>query len=272
MQLKPILICALALGLAVAACQKKVENQVDQEALDEIALTVAESMNAPAAAIVTLMKTAGEQSQVGGDALVIGFDGQNLPVDWWLYRHGYVQMYGLLSVGRPALGLTQKARDEIAKSEARWFDAEVGEPERVDCATADAVAVAGCEVELPVTPTLTDAGRLALGEARIAPFRVVALVAPKDDGGWTVSDLRTEGAQPSDMALAAILGPEDSRQAARAAAIAEMNDRAASTPEALRQAPAEAYAGPPPPIETVAPTEQAVGGRPLGLDVPDRRR
>lgn len=272
MRLKPIFLCAVVLSLVVAGCQKPAANEVDQEALDQIALAVEDELNAPAAAIVTVMRNAGEQSQVGGDSLVIGFDGKTLPVDWWLYRHGYVQMYGLMSVGRPALGVTQKARDEVAKGEADWFDAEVGEPERVDCATPDAVAVAGCEVELPVTPTLTDAGRAALGEAKLAPFILIALVAPNEDGGWQVNDMRVEGAQPADVALNAILGPENGRDGARAAVMAEMNDRVALTPEAQRQIRPEAYVGPPPPIEPVAPTEPVIGGRPLGLDLPPVRR
>ena len=270
MRLILAVISAAAVGLAAAGCQKKVENEVDQEALDQIAETVEAELNAPATAIVTLLSKAAEASQVGGDALVIGFDNKTIPVDWWLYRHGYVQMYGLMSVGRPALGVTQRARDEVAKGEPQWFSAEVGEPTRVDCATPDAVAGAGCEVEIPVTASLTDAGRAAIGEATLAPFNVIALVAPKEDGGWQVNEFRSDAADPADLGLNAILGPEAARGAARMAALSEMNDRAALTPEGQRQTPQETYAGPLPPVAEQPTIEAVRGGQPLGIEIPGR--
>ena len=109
---------ALIAVLALAGCQKKAVNEVDQEALDQIAIQVETDLNAPGTAILAVLRKAADQSQVGGDALQIGIEGVNYPIDWWLYRHGYVQLYGQLSIGRPALGVTQKARDEFAKGDA----------------------------------------------------------------------------------------------------------------------------------------------------------
>jgi len=269
--MRALVILALGLGLILAGCQKAAEDEIDQEALDQIALTVEGELNAPPIAIVALLRTAGEQSQVGSDALSIGFDGQNQLIDWWLYRRGYVQMDGQLSVGRPAMGLTAKARAEVAAGEPAWFQAEVGDPERVDCSTPDAVSIAGCEVELPVTPTLTDAGKSAMGDITLPPFKLLALVAPSDEGGWTVTDYRTDGLSIVDIALTAILGPEDGRIAARQAAMEEINGRLAMTGEG-QQAPTSPSDVVLPPIQDHAPVEAITGGRPLGLDVPTRGR
>ena len=268
MPMRPIL-SLLVVAALLTACERKADDEIDQEALDEIALAIEAELNGPPQAMVALLRSASEAAQVGGDALVVGFDGVNHPVDWWLYRHGYVQLQGLLSVGRPAFGLTQKGRDEMARGDPVWFSAEVGEPSRVDCATPDAVAVAGCEVELPVTPALTDAGRAALGEAQLQPFNLLAIVSQGEEGTWVVNDYRGEGLPPADVALAAILGPEEGRIAARAAALDEINGRLALTPDGQRMTgQPDRYV--PPPIEEGPAVAPVTGEGPLGLDLPKR--
>lgn len=256
-------IFAALLGVAfMAACQpKKKDDVVEPAAIDEVEVAVAEELNQPGAAVLTLLKRASESPQIGWDAMQIGFNDRLIPVNWWLWRRGYLSLHGSQFVGRPVFGLSQKARDLIGGTEAAWFEAEAGEPTRVDCNTPAALTSGGCEVELVVTPALTSVGRGALGPVTLAPMTVTALVSPTAEG-WEVSEMSAEPLYPIDVALTAMLGPDPTREAAGAAVLNEIEDRTALTPERQAQAPVEAYR-PLPPAEDVAPVAPLIGPSPL---------
>jgi hypothetical protein len=212
----------LAAILALCACGKKeAPETVDAEGLDMVAQAVADEMNEPPAAIQALLRQAAEQPQVGWDTLNIGVGGQAYPVAAWLYRHGYLQLAGTQYVTRPVFALTEKTRTLLQSPDQPWFDAAAGEATSVNCGTETALSAGGCEVEVVVTPSLTPAGRAALGSPKLEPVTVRAVVAVAEEG-WDVPTWGAVGAAPLDIVLNLLLGPEKDREAANRAVLKEV--------------------------------------------------
>jgi hypothetical protein len=249
-----LLIAAL---LALGACGKKeAPETVDAEGLDMVAQAVADELNEPPAAIQLLLRQSAERPQVGWDNLSIGVGGEAYPVGAWLYRHGYLELAGTQYVTRPVFALTEKTRTLLQSPDQPWFEAAAGEATSVNCGTEAALNAGGCEVEVTVTPTLTPAGRAALGSPKLEPMTVRAVVAVAEDG-WDVPMYSAAGLAPLDVALTAILGPEDGREAADKVVLKELGGRlgrAGETPEAA--AASQPYQPPnyvedPPPVPPV---------------------
>lgn len=226
----------IALILALGACNRTAvsDDMVDAEALDMVAAAVAEQMNEPPAAINALLRQSAEKPQVAWDNLVIGINQQAHAVGGWLYRHGYIQLAGTQYVTRPVFALTEKTRTLLASPDTPWFDATAGEATSVNCGTEVALDAGGCEVEVVVTPTLTEAGKAALDAPKLEPITVRAVVAVADEG-WDVPMFNTVGATPQDIVLTLILGPENLRDAAAKTALKELGASlglSGETPEA----------------------------------------
>ena len=66
-----------------------------------------------------------------------------------------------------------------------------GTPSQVDCHSGEATAAGGCEVDVEVTPSLTDAGGALIGANALPNLKVHAVVAKEADH-WQVRELRTE--------------------------------------------------------------------------------
>jgi hypothetical protein len=243
---------ALLAALALAGCNKAKTDTVDDAALDAIGEAVETGLNEPGQAIWQLLKTLDRPSPIGFETMSLNLDQRLIPVDWWLWRHGYVQeIVPPPAPGRPTFLVTETARQQIAAAPT-WFEADAGEPSEVDCQSPAALEALGCEVEVTVTPTLTAAGRGAASVTTLPPIKVHALVAPAADG-WEVRELRADGPALHDVALNAILGNEQSRQAARQVAMNELDITRTSSLATAAMAAEAAALPPPPPIEPVAP-------------------
>lgn len=259
-----MLLCASLMSGSLGACQRAQPAEVDEEALQAVEMAIEEELNAPGYAILALLRGAAQEAQVGWDALVISPYGEPEPVNWWLQRRGYLELSGAQFATRAAFTLTKPAQDMIAAPDQPWFEVAASGDPAIDCETAAAMAAGGCEVEFEVTPELSAAGRAAIGSPvnPLQPMTVSAVVSlgPED---WEVSNLAVEGATLTDVALSAILGTPDQRQAAARAANDAMNGRLAQLAgETEPVINLEAYAPPnyvdaPPPV---APS-QAPDGR-----------
>lgn len=247
----------IAAVLALGACGKKeAPETVDAEALDMVAQAVADELNEPPAAIQLLLRQSAEKPQVGWDTLNIGVGGQAHPVGAWLYRHGYLSLAGTQYVTRPVFALTEKTRTLLQSPDQPWFDAAAGEATSVNCGTEAALNAGGCEVEVVVTPSLTPAGRAAIGSPKLEPITVRAVVAVAEEG-WDVPTWGAVGTPPLDMALTLILGPENGREAADKAVLKELGTSLGfgeETPEAA--AASQPYQPPnyvedPPPVAPI---------------------
>jgi hypothetical protein len=238
----------------LAGCNKKGGDTIDDAALDAIGEAVETSLNEPGQAIWQLLKTFDRPSPIGFEAMELSLDQRLIPVDWWLWRHGLVQtIEPPPAPGRPTFLVTQAAREQIAAAPA-LFEAGAGEPSNVDCQSPAALEALGCEVEVTVTASVTPAGRTLASVAILPPIKVHALVAPAAEG-WEVRELRADGASLHDVALNAILGNEQARQAARQGAMNELDIRQTiSAATALADgSTGEALLPPLAPIEPVAP-------------------
>jgi hypothetical protein len=259
-------LLTLMLCAGLCACDRGQPEDIDAEALTTVEEAVEEELNAPAYAILAVLRGAAQEAQVGWDALFITPADEAEPINWWLQRRGYIELSGAQFATRAAFTLSQAANDLVAQPDQPWFEvAASGEP-KIDCETPAAVAAGGCEVELEVTPVLSPAGRAAIGQAAVPlePLTVSAVLALGAEGEWEVAGLLAQGGSIPDLGLAAILGNAEQRQAAARAANGAMNDRlaqlAGETEPVINM---EAYT-PPNYIEPDAPVPplEAPNGRP----------
>jgi hypothetical protein len=214
----------LIAGALLAACNKNPADTVDDAALDAIGEAVETGLNEPGQAVLALLKTLDRPSPIGFETMALTLDQRFIPIDWWLWRRGYVQaIEPPPAPGRPTFLVTPLAREQYAAA-PNWFEVEVGEPSAVDCQSPAALEALGCEVDVTATPTLTPTGRALASVTVLAPIKIHALVAPAAEG-WEVREVRAEGAALHDVALNAILGNEMARQAARQAAMNDLDIR-----------------------------------------------
>ncbi len=253
------LLLATGLVTGLGACQPGGPDQIDEEALDAVALAIEDQMNEPAAAIMGLLRAASGEAQVGWDTLIINLDGTPEPVNWWLQQRGLLEMSGAQFATRAAFTLSKSANDILANPDEPWFEAKVtGEP-LVDCKTPAALAANGCEVEIEVTPALTPAGRAMAGALPpMQPFAATAVVTlgPED---WIVGGLTTEGSAPREIAMTTILGAPARREEAARAADGRMKGQLSMLagerePEINLEAYTPPnYIEPPPPVRAIEP-------------------
>lgn len=253
---------ALAAALAVlslTACNKPPAS-IDEAALDQIAEAVEAELNAPGAAIAQMLKGFDSPSPIGLDAMAVSLDQQVVPLDWWLVRHGLVEQVQPSPADHPVFVLNAAGRAIIAAPPA-WFTAQADPATAVDCQSAAATQALGCEVDLPVRPDFTAAGRALSAQGSLPLLNIHALVVPTGEG-WEVRELRSEGPGLQDVALTALLGPESARKATRAAALAALGlgpETRATPPPVADAAPSAPLAVP---IEPVAPVEPELGEPP----------
>jgi hypothetical protein len=236
------LLAVAVLTLALAGCAKRHgEDKVPEEALDAISAATAAQLNAPVTSIYALLHGMGQNHVISWPDLTIGFDNHALPVNWWLYRHGYVELSGLPAGQGAPFVLAKKALDYDVAGDLPWFTAQAQAPTRVDC-TSPAVQPGACEVELPIESGLTSEGTAA-GVVAPATATVQATVMLGDDG-WIVQNLTPMGTLAlHNLALNAILGPENARQSQLAAVNQDLTLKTgAPAPGAAPAAPPAAIA------------------------------
>jgi hypothetical protein len=219
-------------ALSLAGCAKKhAVDQVPDEAIEAIAAAASAQLNAPVTSLYRLLHQADQDHRVNWPDLTLGFDNRAWPVNWWLYRHGYVELSGLPPTAGAPFVLAKKAVDYDAAGDLPWFLVEAGAPAHVDC-TSPTLPVGACDVQVALTPKLTSEGQAA-GAATPAVFTVDATVTLAEDG-WVVSGLTPVGTvAPHNLALVALLGPEGTR----AAALDQVNHEIALKTGAATDAP-----------------------------------
>jgi hypothetical protein len=260
------LVVAMAV-LVLAGCTKThAVDQAPDEALDAIAAAASAQLNAPVTSIFKLIHQANLDHRVNWPDLTIGFDNRAWPVNWWLYRHGYIALSGLAPTAGAPFILAKKAIDYDAAGDLPWFSIEAGTPSHVDC-TSPTLPAGACDVEVELTPKLTSEGEAA-GAATPAAFTVDATVTLAEDG-WVVSGLTAVGTvAPHNLALAALLGPEGARTAALAQVNHEIAVKTGVDSDAAQPASPAALvqdrlrngvsAPPPPPADTPPPPPELV--------------
>ena len=266
-----------AIALTVPACKRKDPNTVDATAYDAVVLAVGEQLNAPGDAIYAALRAADEKAQVGWDTLVVPTTAEPEPIGWWFLNRAWISLSGVQFNVRPVFTLSDAGRLLLAAPDQDWFAVNLGDDKPVvDCSTAAAMAIKGCEVVLTVEPQLTDPGKLVAAAKEIAPIKVHAVVNQGADG-WEVPTLLPDGGLSfEEVALQTILGPKPARAAAAAAA----NDQMAGRVQELRRAGGISIesqsATPLPPViqpEPVAPVgATSRPGQALGLGMPDAVR
>jgi hypothetical protein len=148
---------------------------------------------------------------------------------------------------------------------ATWFTAGAGTPSVVDCHSPEATAAGGCEVDVEITPSLTETGAAIAGSNALPTIKVHALVASGADG-WTVRELRAEGVSLHDFALNQLMGDEPARAAARQQLFNALGGANALTGGALRpdavlpSAPSPLLT--PPDAAPIAPVAPVIGDTP----------
>ena len=268
MKARSLLLVLAVAALALSSCAKKRADAVPDEALDAIARAAEADLNAPASAIFGLLKADDDSHVVRWDDLAVSYDNKTWPVNGWLYRHGYLDLSGLpVTQGAPFL-LAKKAIDAVGAGDQPWFTVAPDAATHVDCTSAT-LPPGACEVDLPLKPSLTDAGTAA-GVGLPGAFTVQAQVVFGADG-WEVTSLTPQGARAvHNITLDALLGPEGSRAAQMAALNQELAGKIGAlgppAPADRSQPLGASLAAPAPPqappqeaLPSAAPTEVQYG-------------
>lgn len=253
-------VAGIAVALALGGCNRKPADALDDAALQSINAQVTQTLNEPGTAILQLLKELDKPTPISLDAMQVVLDQQATPVDIWLYSHNYVLLIQpQVDPGHPTF-LVAPAGRQLMQGSPDWFTA-AGAPGDVDCSSPEAMQAQGCLVEISVTPGLTETGAAVVGPATLPTLNVHAVVAQSAEG-WQVKDLRADNGTLHDYVFRVLLGDERAREAARSAALANLQMRDAvqgdvETPPAFASGPAADI-----PLDT-SPVRPELGDNPL---------
>ena len=180
-------------------------------------------LNSAATHLRRSLAKANADKRIFADELQIPAGHDTIPVDWWIYRQGWLRLGGVDPTYGGYFVLTPKGEAFLAAPAQQWLASSFQGAPKVDCAgqklseTCEVAAVAA------VQPTAQAADML-----KGLSFPPQALDAHLEQGpsGWRVADLGVKGdGEPADMAAAVIFGDRASIDRARSVWGAEMNKR-----------------------------------------------
>ncbi len=184
----------LAPILALAACDGSAD--VSQPGPGELALATGaldQQLNASADLMRRTLASANADKQIYPWELMLTDASGSIPVDWWLYDHGYIRVGGVREL-RGYFVLTPKGEALVKGGAPRWLVSTFqGQPE---AACAGSHAFASCRVVAKATVgAAPDAKDLVADPGSVAPqsFQVVLQKAPD---GWTAGEFAASSTPP----------------------------------------------------------------------------
>lgn len=195
---------------AKADAQPTAESGVDPKEVQALTTEAEADINALAATIQETMSGLAQSGQATPAQLAIVVDGETLPIDWWLWNQGFLELKGVAG-GDPIFGLTSRGL-AAAQQTGPWF-ALVPSAPTGSCSVGESLAHPTCSLSVRYQVTKTTSGKVVLPKAEF-PGLTVSDAANLVDGGWQVAPFAQAGA-PHKIILDAMLGPIETRAAAR---------------------------------------------------------
>lgn len=246
MRLQPVgwIIVAVTAILLASGCSRKQENPANHDAeiagatrIEPAAIAattrlVQADVDAIPSAIIQLLSSLASTGQATSDQLIINYEGESIPVDWWLWRAGLVELKGLDPAGQPLLGISDRGLALISKPPT-WFNLVATPDPSSSCQATDSVTTVKCELKIVYAAAVSPQASTILGKTAPLPMTVSDTVT-SDGKVWAADavDYGPEG-PPSTNVLNAMLGPAADRDSARQQYVTQLAATASGTPMPL---------------------------------------
>jgi hypothetical protein len=187
---------------------------IDHKASEAVTMLVQSDVDAIPAAIQTLLTQVAAAGQTTTDQFNITISGDQVPLDWWLWRRGLIEFKGLDPAGLPLLGLSKAGLALMAKPPS-WFGI-VGTPDPSSiCDASGSLTSVTCDIKMSYAVAPNALGNAVTGG--LPPFTLSVSDSVSNDGKlWHANAVvYGSGGSPSAVVLTAMLGAPADRDAAR---------------------------------------------------------
>lgn len=219
--LEAVVTTALTIGLA--ACGRSGEKETAAE-IDETAPTlnaqasaaaitlIQSDLNAPILAVQEQLRQASSDGIIRTEELVLSTPESFVPIDWWVWNKGYLQVVDDPGYGR-YLDLSDSGRRFLALDLTNSLSARaVGAP-TMECRSAGTATSAACTAVVTYEVVPARGALIGAGQIPNASAHLKAAFAP--GVGWSVQSLVADDQTPAALVTAAILGDVEAQAAGR---------------------------------------------------------
>jgi TonB family protein len=216
-------VATTVLIIGLAACGREAENGTAAE-VNETAPTLSVQasvaaitliqgdLNAPILALQNQLRQASLDGVIRTDELVLSTPESFVPIDWWAWNKGYLQVVDDPSYGR-YLDLSDAGRQFLALDLTNSLGARaVGTP-TMECRSAGTATSAACKAVVTYEVVPERGALIGAGQIPNASAHLEAAFAP--GAGWSVQSLVADDQTPAALVTAAILGDADAQAAGR---------------------------------------------------------
>jgi hypothetical protein len=184
-----------------------------------------EELNAPAQEIRSTLRLAAADGRIYAEEIVLTGSFGSTPMDWWVYRHGYIKPAGFDAYGHGYFVPTPKGEALLKGPPQKWLSSAFQGAPRVACAGNGGWQ--SCRVTGVAVVSLTREGADLFEGVTLAS---VAFTCQLEYGpsGWSASELETTPPDLSAGLRAALFGDHDAIQKAHYDWGMQMNRRARS--------------------------------------------
>jgi hypothetical protein len=220
------IVLAATATLLVSGCSRKQDNpanhdaeiaggtRVEPAAIAATTRLVQADVDAIPSAISQLLSSLAAAGPSTSDQLTINYEGQSIPVDWWLWRAGLIELKGLDPARQPILGISSQGLSLISKPPT-WFNLVATPDPSSTCQATDSVTAVKCDLKIVYAVAVSPQAAAFLGKSAPLPMTVSDTVT-SDGKVWAADavDYGTDG-PPGTSILNAILGPAADRDSER---------------------------------------------------------
>ena len=178
-----------AAGAPGALSAARPDQAVIRPILDQVDL----ELNKPFVDLHNQVVASNTNGAVYDDQLVVHGETETVPVDWWLWNKGYLEIGGVDSANRAFFRLSRKGAAFAAGLAPLWLKADAANPPVVQCGASESITKATCNVTLSIAVHLTPTGGSEL-RGVVMPVETIQTVATYDPTtGWSIGDLKGGG-------------------------------------------------------------------------------
>jgi hypothetical protein len=207
--------------LLLAACGGSDVSEPGPAELKLAAQALDQQLNAPADDMRRALINAGAGGRIFPQELIINDQVQEIPVDWWLYDHGFIRVGGVVGY-QGYFVLTPKGQALVKGGEPRWLVSSLQGQPQVTCAGSQMFA--SCRVTASATVGVAPDAKDLVADPGSAPAQSFEVVLQKGPDGWQASDFSaTSTPGPADAGRRALLGDSKAIAKARARYAHEVN-------------------------------------------------
>ena len=214
---------ALTLVVLLAACSDNTGPQPGPVQLALVTRQLDDVLNLPARQLRDNLKRAAADHRIYAEEMVITGPPGTTPVDWWIYRKGFLRVAGVDTYYRGYFDLTPKGEAFVNGPAPQWLASTFQGQPQVVCAGEGGFT--SCRVTASATIKLTADGAALFDSASIAPQSFTAALH-NGPSGWSADELEVTGGTDTWLSVrTALFGDHDAIDKAHFGWAVRMNRR-----------------------------------------------